>query len=72
MGARLLAEILIWRLLHDEMMAYSGGSRHNSRRLRRYFGDRHPRTTGDGLDVMGEEERSVTNDPQGIFSRRGN
>lgn len=53
-------------------MAHSGGSRHNGRILRRYFGDRLLKTTGDGLDVMGEEVRSVSNDPQGIVSRRGN
>lgn len=44
-------------------MAYGGGGMHNGRILSRYFGDRLPKTTGDGLDVMGEEVRGVSNDP---------
>lgn len=55
-----------------EMMMQGDGSRCNGRRYREYFGDCLPKTTGDELGVMGEEEESVSNDTQVIVSRRGN
>lgn len=48
-------------------MAQDDDNGHNGRRFGKF-----PKTTGDGLNVMGEEEGSVSNDPQVIVSSKVN